>query len=408
MATVLGSTRLERVRVLGASLEEALHRCITLASPFGTILLIKPTDPRIREFVLEPEADRLRRVRWTLKSGDTGTELSVATQSSLAWLMGMGRHGPPRSAALEHQLSLLPRILNLRVVVLGGGTGLYTVLLGLRDRTWNLTAIVSRGLPFQPVSDPKDQLGSLPRDDASMSLVALAPSIRENLLLRKLLEHRMRTGEWQGGHFGALLVDALDEIQGSAQAGLDAATELLGIRGRIVLLPRSAQVSGSPPLDSDALRAIAEADMVVLAPGHPEVNVAVLCAPGIGEALRRSPALKVVVTKVMTGEGEPGEATTSRQLKALVGGLSAPFDVVVANSPAFPLEQLRAYAAVSARPLVPDPVATARFARRLVIQDLVAPGELARHDPDRIGACLIQVGMESFLEPGLGSGREVA
>ena len=384
-----------RITLVGAALDDALHRCIVLASPYGTIRLFKPTNGHSREFLLYVNDSASDRWRWVLTSVDSGTDLSITRHLAVPWLTTRARRVANVGPELARALDLLPRALNLRIAVIGGGTGLYTTLRGLHDRTWNLTAIINgRRLTAR---DPKDELGSLPPDDASLCLVALAPASDETMALRSLLEHRMNNGEWRGAHFGSVLLEALAEILGSTQKGLDAGARLLGVHGRIVV------ANDSPPTADEtnppAAESIRQADMVVVAPGHVKADLLpVLTQPHIVDAMRATRGIKVAVTKIMTAEGDPDdEPTTSHQLKVITTCVPLSFDVVVANSAAFTRQQLQAYAAVGARPVRPDPDETSAFAGSVVTDELVAQGNLARHDPKRLGEMLIEVGTRSVL-----------
>jgi 2-phospho-L-lactate transferase/gluconeogenesis factor (CofD/UPF0052 family) len=359
-----------------------------LASPYGTIQLLRPANGRVREFLLDVNDSGSARWRWLLTSVESGTELSITRHLSVPWLPTWGQGLPGFGRELVRALDLLPRALNLKIAVLGGGTGLYTTLLGLRDRSWNLTAIIS-GLSQQIVRDPKDERGSLPPDDASLCLVALAPASDETMALRSLLEHRMHEGPWRGTHVGPVLLEALAETQGSMQGGLDAGTKLLGVHGRIVV---------ADDIGRAAEEAILQADMVVVAPGHVAANAPVMARPGVVKAMRATRSIKVVVTKIMTAEGDPGdEPTTSHQLQAITSLAPLSFDAVVANSPSFTRHQLAAYAAMGAHPVLPDRDRTSAYAATIVIDELVAPGHLARHDPKRLGDVLISVGTQLVL-----------
>jgi 2-phospho-L-lactate transferase/gluconeogenesis factor (CofD/UPF0052 family) len=348
----------------------------------------------VREFFLELDQPGSAKLRWTLRAVNGMTELVIARPPAMAQLASFARRGSDFSAQLDRLLALLGHAVNMKIVVIGGGTGLYTTLLGLRDRSWSLTAAIS-GLPRAVLArDPRDQLGSLPRDDASLALVALTPSVEENVVLRSLLAHRMETRGWRGAHFGAAVLQALEETRGSRQAALDAAGQLLGVRGRIAIALDGAGVRSIPHRET-AIEAIAAADMVVVAPGHLELDLMpVLCCPGINTALQRSNAVKVVVTKIMTAEDKDEEATTSHQVRALSTLTGCDFDAVVANQGSFTPSQLRRYAAAGARPVVADPEPTTMRARQLVTERLSAPGDLARHDPERLGECLLELGAQ--------------
>lgn len=385
--------------ILPIGLDQALHRCIVLASRFGTISLGRPDDPNTREFVLEPGGAGDPRLRWTLKRVGAGTELTIAGPSAVARLTHLGRRGAAVDMQLGRRLQLLPHIVSLKIAVVGGGTGIYTTLLGLRDRTWSLTAVIS-GLPRGTgARDPKDHLGSLPRDDAGLCLVALTPSIEENMVLRSLLAHRMEGREWRGAHFGTALLEALEEVRGSRQAALDTAVELLGIRGRVVLALDDAGRGDEPGVrPRGALAALAQADLIVIAPGHLEFDLLpVLSCPGVRGAIREGQALKVVVTNIMTAEGSSERPVTSDHIRALAAVTGSRFGVVLANAAALSPRQRHAYAAAGAHPVVPDVEATLNHAARILTEQLAARGDLARHDPEALGECLVQSGADHLL-----------
>ena len=383
--------------VLPASLDQALHRCLALASRFGAIRLRRPDNPNVREFLLDLDDTFGSRLRWTLKKVAAGTELSISRPPGLARLTNLALRGSVVDRQLDRRLALLPHLASLKIVVIGGGTGLYTTLLGLRDRSWDLTAVISglkRGVLRH---DPKDQLGLLPQDDASLCLVALAPTAEENVVLRGLLSHRMESREWRGAHFGTELLRALEEISGGRRAALDAAVELLGVRGRILVALDAHGPDGTQ--GGNALAAVSQADLIVIAPGHLELDlIPVLCCPGMIDALRDSHALKVVVTKIMTAEGSAEAPLASQQVSPLASLIGGRFDAVVANAGPLSRQQLHTYAAAGSFPIEPDVQETLRYAPRVMTEQLAAAGDLARHDPELLGQCLVEMGAEHLLE----------
>jgi 2-phospho-L-lactate transferase/gluconeogenesis factor (CofD/UPF0052 family) len=226
----------------------------------------------------------------------------------------------------------------------------------------------------------------------------LAPSLEENLILRKLLEHRMREGAYEGAHFGTILLEALTELFGSRQAALNEGGRLLGIGGRIILATDEAG-DGSDQPSAGAQEAIQNADLLVLAPGHFNSDLRpVLTTSGLTDALGASRAPKVAVTKIMTAEHEQGEARTSSEVARLTRAVPDVFDTILANEPALTDKQLASYDAEGARPVVPDVEATSRLVTRLVTERLAAPGTLARHDPALLGECLVKIGAAAYVE----------
>jgi 2-phospho-L-lactate transferase/gluconeogenesis factor (CofD/UPF0052 family) len=176
--------------------------------------------------------------------------------------------------------------------------------------------------------------------------------------------------------------------------------ELLGIHGRIALALDGTMRQAQPGARPDAaVAALEEADMIVIAPGHLELDLLpVLCCPGVIDALKHSTALKVVVTKIMTAEDAQEIATTSHQVGALAALVGITFDVALANGGAFTPGQLRAYAAVGAFPIRPDEDATRRYTRQLLTEQLGVRGDLARHDPEQLGESLVEIGAQALLQ----------
>jgi len=207
----------------------------------------------------------------------------------------------------------------------------------------------------------------------------------------------MESREWRGAHFGTELLRALEEISGVRRAALDAAVELLGVRGRILVALDAHGEEGTG--EGDALAALSQADLIVVAPGHLELDlIPVLCCPGVIDALRDSHALKVVVTKIMTAEGSAEVALASHQVSPLASLIGTRFDTVLANAGPLSRHQLQAYAAAGSYPIQPDVQETLRYARGVRTEQLAAAGDLARHDPELLGQCLVEMGAEHLLE----------
>jgi len=207
----------------------------------------------------------------------------------------------------------------------------------------------------------------------------------------------MESREWRGAHFGTELLRALEEISGGRRAALDAAVELLGVRGRILVALDAHGPDGTQ--GGNALAAVSQADLIVIAPGHLELDlIPVLCCPGMIDALRDSHALKVVVTKIMTAEGSAEAPLASQQVSPLASLIGGRFDAVVANAGPLSRQQLHTYAAAGSFPIEPDVQETLRYARRVMTEQLAAAGDLARHDPELLGQCLVEMGAEHLLE----------
>src|SRR5579859_1676023 len=248
----------------------------------------------------------------------------------------------------------------LKVVALGGGTGMYTVLRGLREYTSNITAVVSMSDNGGSSGRLRDEFGSLPPGDVRRCLVALAGD-DEAMLLRQLFEYRFDRGLGLNGHsFGNLLLTALSGILGSMDRAVDEAGRLLGICGRVLpvtltnttlcaTLANGFEICGETDIDirkshhsvpiaevrlkpnatvnPPVLDAIAQADLIVMGPGDLYTStIPNLLVGGVAEAIRQARGRRVYVCNVMTKRGETDNFSASefiREIKRYLGSDSA-------------------------------------------------------------------------------------
>jgi uncharacterized cofD-like protein len=339
-----------------------------------------------------------------------------------------------------------------RVVAIGGGTGLSTLLRGLKEHTSNLTAVVTVADDGGSSGVLREELGIPAVGDIRNCVVALADS---EPLMARLLQYRFPgTGPASaaipdpskpsaadaagapvdgpfaaaetglGGHaVGNLLLAALVQLEaGDFEQGVREMNRVLAVRGnvvpatatvltmharladgtevegqsRIAKLSRVDRVWVTPPdvrPTSDALRAIEDAELIVLGPGSLFTSVLpALLVPGIREAIAASAALVVFACNVATQPGETAGFDLADHIDALArhGAAHLP-DVVLANNrfDAVPPKgwegepvRLR-WPAASA---VPD-----RPAMRLVLDDLVDPANSHHHDPGRLAASILRI-----------------
>jgi len=220
----------------------------------------------------------------------------------------------------------------VKIAVIGGGTGSFTLLSALKDHTTQLAALVNMADDGGSTGMLRDELGALPPGDVRQCLVALSrtPEIRD------LFNYRFDEGSLKGHAFGNLFLTALEKMTGDFGRGVELASEVLNIVGvvepitqtNVTLAMRSQNgeetlgefeitekdFAGEKPefwLTPDAipspraLRAIELADIVVIAPGNLYGSLApALIVPGIGEALEKSNAFKVYVCNLVTKPGQ--------------------------------------------------------------------------------------------------------
>lgn len=252
-----------------------------------------------------------------------------------------------------------------KIVAIGGGTGLPTLLRGLKAYTANLTAVITVADDGGSSGRLRRDLGVLPPGDFRNNIAALASD--EDLMVQ-LFRYRFGEGGLEGHSFGNLFITALSGVTGSFEQALIESSGVLAIRGRV--LPstladvtlmadvretqsgQTVRVAGESVIGSaggsidrvflqpegaaahpDAVRAILAADLIVVGPGSLFTSILPnLLVRGIGQAIRSSRALKVYVCNVATQRGETEGFTVADHVKAIerhVGpGL---FDVVLAN-----------------------------------------------------------------------------
>ncbi len=253
-----------------------------------------------------------------------------------------------------------------RVVALGGGHGLSTLLSGLKLYTDNITAIVSVADDGGSSGRIRQEFGILPPGDIRRCLAALAEA---EPLVTELFEYRFATGEGLEGHtFGNLLITALADITGSFDEAVRAASRVLAVRGQIVPatltdvtlwaeleatdgdsvhisgesriakggapIKRVYLQPGDAPASRAAVQAIRSADLVVVGPGS--LYTSLLSTLLIGEiiqSIRSSEALRVYVCNVATEPGETDNFGVQAHIDALIEHVGpGAFDVALANS----------------------------------------------------------------------------
>jgi uncharacterized cofD-like protein len=305
----------------------------------------------------------------------------------------------------------------LRVAALGGGTGLPRVLAGLSAipaarRALDVTAIVATTDDGGSSGELRRRYGLPSPGDVRNCLVALAPGPGA---LASLFQHRFGGEGGLAGHtVGNVVLTALAQRLGSFDAAVRAAGELLGARGRVV--PATARsvslvatlddgrvvrgetaiasargrvgllaIDGPAPAPAEALEALAAADVVVLGPGSLYSSlVATLLCGGIGEALARSRALRLLVVNLFTQPGETDGYSASDHLRAIERHAGRVVDAALVHARPLPAPIRRAYAARGSHPVRVDRAALRALGVQVVEDDLLASGGVARHDPARL------------------------
>lgn len=306
-----------------------------------------------------------------------------------------------------------------KLVAIGGGTGLSTLLRGLKRYSDNITAIVAMADNGGSSGKLREELGALPPGDIRNCLTALAG---EEELMTSLFNHRFSHGTSLLGHsFGNLFLTAMAEVTGDFEQAVQASSRVLAVRGQVLpatLTPielvatlvdgteihGESQISKSkrpiaeirvepaaPQATPDAVKAIQEADVIVIGPGSLYTSLAPnLLIPELREALHASKAPKIYICNVMTQPGETDGFTASDHARALrkVAGEDA-FDWILVNQD--PPDRLRErYEAQGQYPVQCDRQACEKMGVKVLEASLLDEGTFARHDPQALSLALVQ------------------
>lgn len=303
-----------------------------------------------------------------------------------------------------------------RIVAIGGGTGLSTLLRGLKKRTGNLTAIVSVADDGGSSGRLRRSLGLPPPGDIRACLAALSD---DEDLLSHLFQYRFREGEELTGHsFGNLFIAALAGVMGSFEEGVLEAGRVLSIQGQVVpatasqiqlvadktlsanggavriegesnipVLPGKIRRVQIEPIDPQAyppaIQAILAADMIVIGPGSLFTSIIPnLLVPDLAEAIKASRAFKVFVCNIATQPGETDRLDCCDHLSAVEAHIgSVLVDTVVAN------DQLDIKLPEGFMPV--DPALDKPYTVPVYTEDLVDREQPGRHDADMLTDVLI-------------------
>ena len=306
-----------------------------------------------------------------------------------------------------------------RVVAIGGGRGLSVLLRGLKEHTSNITAVVTVADDGGSSGKLRRELGIPPMGDIRDCIAALAdaePTMTDLLLYRFRQNGTDRDG--LAGHaFGNLLITALTDLSGGDfEEGVRLSNRVLAVRGKVVpvaaipltlhalyrdgtVLDGQQQITRTSGIDriwispddvapsTEAIDAIAEADLIVLGPGSLYTSIiAALLIPRLRRALAESPALRVFICNVATQLGETEGYALSDHVDALRRhDMLELIDAVLANDNF----KARAPAGYPAEPVRVDLAPIGGPGPRIALRDVVDAAKAHHHDPHKVGVALM-------------------
>lgn len=331
----------------------------------------------------------------------------------------------------NHKVKKIPNI-----VVIGGGTGTFAVLSGLKNYDLNLSAIVTMMDSGGSTGRLRDQLGVLPPGDLRQALVALSSSEK---VWRDLFAYRFDAGDLYGHNFGNIFLSALEKITGSIVMGINLAQQILDTKGKVipvtldkcqlcVKLADSSIVEGETLIDEahvarpkitscflkpqadpnpEAIKALEKADFIIFGPGDLYTSIIPnLLVTGISAIIRKSRAKKVYIVNLMTKFGQTDNFSADDHLEEVQNYLGGQvINYVLVNS-AKPTEQLIKWyeSAGDVKEVVDDLSKNPKYRSKVIIKDDFLSRaryeknlsdrlkrSLIRHDPQRLASTLIDI-----------------
>jgi uncharacterized cofD-like protein len=324
------------------------------------------------------------------------------------------------------------------IVVVGGGTGNFTTLSGLKNEDCNLAAVVTMTDSGGSSGRLRDELGHLPPGDIRRCLIALSTDDCQDNIMRRLFDYRFNSGNGLSGHnFGNLLLSALTEITGNTISAIDTASHMLGVKGKVLpvtlthatLIARledGTELVGESAIDlrrdnldvgidyihlhpkayvyPPVLEAIEKADAIVLGPGDIYTSILPnLIVDDVAEAINRSKGIKIYVCNLMTKPGESDGFKASSFVKVVLEYLesSGPLDYMIFNESPLPERILQRYSGDGQYPVELDWEECHKLVKNVVCRPLLATGVYLRHDSTALAKAIIKVLTTKTPEPQL-------
>ncbi len=326
---------------------------------------------------------------------------------------------------------------NKKIVVIGGGTGVFTVLTGLKPHFDNLTAIVTMADDGGSTGILREEFGILPPGDIRRALIALSNT--NDKMLAKLFSYRFEQGVGLTGHnFGNLLITVLERITKNFEEAINEAGKILSVRGAVIPvtlgktrlvaeLENGQKIIGETNIDipkhngnlkikkvylkptvkinPNAKKAILAADVVIIGPGDLYTSIVPnLLVDGMKDALKKTRAKIIYVSNVMTKFGETNNFKAQDFIKTISDYLGSDIlDYALVNSKKPSFKKVSSYIKEKAdfvepnTDLIKNPdqvgsgrVNPGRASKKIAIikSDLLRTGKFIRHDPKKLGSLI--------------------
>ncbi len=308
--------------------------------------------------------------------------------------------------------------MNKKIVTIGGGTGSFVLLQGLREHPYDITAVVTMFDSGGSSGVLRDEHGVLPPGDVRRCLVALSSGEKEETL-RQLFNYRFENGYSLRGHsFGNILLTALRDVLGNEETAIREAGKLLNIKGTVlpvtleeahlcVELEDTTIIEGETHIDiprhdgsmrikraylqpkvhayGEVEKAIEETDIIIIGPGDLFTSIIPnLLVKGVSEAIRDSKAKKIFVMNLMTKWGETHNLMASDCARVVLEYLGiTKFDYTICNDSKMPKKLLEKYVKEKKYPVLID-AEIEQYTKKNINADVYSGENILRHDSKKL------------------------
>ena len=314
---------------------------------------------------------------------------------------------------------------SIKIVGIGGGTGLSTLLEGLKHKTDNLTAIVTVTDDGGSSGRLRKDLNILPPGDIRNCIVSLAES---NSLISELFQYRFRGKSDLSGHsFGNLYIAAMTEITGSFTRGILETSRVLAIKGKVLpstlknvvlgakfsdgkkILGQTKIVAYAKPIDKiflvpenplaheGVLQALVDADIIILGPGSLFSSIIPnLLVKGVASSTIKSNAKKIYVCNIMTQPGETDDFTVCDHLQTVKKYLGDDIDYLIINNGKISESLIKKHKAQKSFKVIDDSKKISGKTKIIKADVISSNKEFARHDPEKISEVIFKTLISKF------------
>ena len=313
-----------------------------------------------------------------------------------------------------------------KIVVIGGGSGIFNVLKGLKNYPVSITSIVTTFDNGGSTGILRDEFGTLPSGDIRRSLVALSPDTGDSTI-RDLFTFRFpKNSSLHGHNFGNLFLQALTSISGSDVSAIKKAAEILGIKNKILpistdnshlyaKLENGKIIKGETNIDipkhdgsikikevylepsaiiyKEAYEAILNADVVIIGPGDLYTSILPnVLVEGFTDAIQKTSAKIVYILNIMTKWGETNNFKASDFVKTLLSYLKKDkLDYVICNNTPIHEDLIKKYEEEKAKQVVIDDSELLKYVQNVICNNIALETDIVRHDAAKIARIIMKL-----------------